>query len=192
MNPAEMQIWSLAALPLLVFFARVLDVSLGTVRIVLLYRGARRLAPLIGFLEMLVWLVAVGQVVQHLDRPLHYLAFAAGFATGTWVGLRIDERLALGLVAVEIISPSDASDLVAELRDEGFGVTTVAARGLKGRVRLIITVIRRRDYRRLARLVERIHGDAFVTVSDVRAASRGYFQPAVASFRPWLELTGKK
>jgi uncharacterized protein YebE (UPF0316 family) len=190
--PTEIDMWPLAGIPLLIFMARVTDVSLGTMRIILVSRGQRRTAPLIGFVEILVWLVALGQVVQNLDRPINYLAYAGGYATGTWVGLLVDEKLALGLLAVRIITQRDAKGLVDKLQEARFGVTSVAARGLQGRVRLVFTVVRRRDFRRLQELIQLESPQAFVSVSDVRLTSKGYFSPPISSYPRLLEMLRKK
>lgn len=190
--PTDLDLWPFVGIPLLIFFARVTDVSLGTMRIVFVSRGQRRTAPLIGFFEILVWLVALGQVVQNLDRPINYLAYAGGYATGTWVGLLLDEKLALGLLAVRIITREDAKGLIEKLGEGQFGVTSVAARGLKGRVRLIFTVVRRRDLRKIQELIRLENPQAFVSVSDVRLASEGYFTPPLSSYPRLLEMLRKK
>lgn len=188
----EHSLWPLVLPPILIFGARVLDVSLGTVRIALISRGMRRTAPLVGFLETLVWLLALGAVVRHLDRPLNVLAYAGGFAAGTWAGLLLEERLALGLYAVQIITKRDATDLSEDLGARDFGVTSVSGRGLQGRVRLIHSVIERKEYPRLVELVRRFHPQAFVTVSDVRMASAGHLPAPSGSGLRLLEFLGKK
>src|SRR5262245_24741243 len=106
--------------PLLIFTARLLDVTLSTVRILFIARGLRHLAPVVGFVEILIWLVAISQVLAHLDRPINYVAYAAGFAAGTWTGLAVEGRLALGLAAVRIITQEDASELIGRLKEEHF------------------------------------------------------------------------
>ncbi len=170
--------WPALATALLIFVARFADVSLATMRIVFISRGVRRLAPFIGFFEILIWLVALSQVFQNLDRPLHYVAFAGGYAAGTWFGLFLEGKMALGVVAVQIISREDVGELVAELGRRQFGITTVAARGLTGRVRLLFSVIRRRDLARMLETVKEREPEAFVSVSDIRMASEGYFAPS--------------
>ncbi len=183
--------WPLAG-ALLIFAARVTDVSLGTMRIVFVARGLRRLAPLVGFVEMTVWLIAISQLVQHLDRPLNYLAYAGGYATGTWLGLLLEARLALGVVAVQIISGNDVGNLAERLAGDRFGITTVAARGLTGRVRLLYSVIRRRELAHLLETVRTLEPEAFVSVSDVRLAREGYFAPPPLGRRRLLDLLRKK
>lgn len=192
MQGIDSQFWSLIGVPLLIFLARAFDVSLGTIRIILVSRGIRRLAPLIGFFEILVWLIAISQIVQNLDRPAHYIAYAGGFAAGTWIGLLVEDKMALGLQAVRIISPDDATDLVERIRELDFGVTSFGARGIKGKVRLILTVIRKRDLSRLQAIVKELHPDAFVTVSDVRLASLGHFPSGAHGFRGQPEQSKKE
>lgn len=167
--------WPLAVVPLLIFLARLCDVSLATVRIILVSRGMRQVAPFIGFFEVLIWLVALSQVMQHLDRPINYVAYAGGFAGGTWMGMVLEGKIALGLVAVRIITPEDATDLIDRLRGESFGVTSFAARGIAGNVRLILTVIPRRELGRVRQIVEATHPKAFLSISDVRSAREGHF-----------------
>ena len=182
MNFTESELWPLVGLPLLIFVARLCDVSLSTVRIILVVRGQRRLAPLIGFVEILIWLVALSQVMQNLDRPVNFVAYAAGFAAGTYVGILLEGKLGVGLLAVRIITDEDASALMELLSARGFGVTSFAARGIKGRVRLLFTVIRRRDLKRILEVIRQRHPQAFVSISDVRSASEGYIDRTPFTF----------
>lgn len=158
--------------------ARLSDVSLGTFRIILISRGMSRWAAVTGFFESLIWLVALSQVFQHLDRPINFVAYAGGYGTGTGLGVLLERRVALGLVAVRIITKEDASALIDALRAEDFGVTRVAARGLHGRVRLIFTIAKRKNLDRLMEIIRREHPKAFVSISDVRAAEEGYLAPS--------------
>lgn len=160
--------------PLLIFCARLADVSLGTFRIILISRGMSRWAALIGFFESLIWLLALSQVFQHLDRAVNFLAYAGGYAAGTGMGVVLERRIALGLVAVRIITKDDARSLIEDLAEADFGVTQVAARGLHGRVRLIFTIAKRKNLRRLMQVVRTHSPKAFVSVADVRAAEEGY------------------
>jgi len=171
------ELWVLVGLPLLIFAARMADVTLGTVRIIFVSRGMRKLAPLVGFFEILVWLTAISQVLQHLDRPLNVVAYAAGFATGTYCGILLEGKLGIGLQSLRVITEEDASELTEELREARFGVTSFAARGVRGRVRLLFTILQRKDLERALDIVRRHHPRAFVSVSDVRSANEGYITP---------------
>lgn len=165
-------VWLLT--PLLIFIARICDVSIGTIRIISLSRGRRILAPILGFFEVLIWLFAIRQIFQNVDHVATFIAYAAGFAAGNYVGLLIEDKLALGHLAIRVITSSDATPLVARLR-ERYGVTIVPARGSSGEVQLIFMVIPRREYERALELIRREQPSAFISVSDVRSASEGIF-----------------
>jgi len=92
------EIYALIGLPLLIFFARVCDVSLGTIRIIFISKGIKYLAPIVGFFEILIWLLAISQIMQNLTNPYYYIFYAGGFATGNLVGIILDEKLSIGTV----------------------------------------------------------------------------------------------
>jgi uncharacterized protein YebE (UPF0316 family) len=125
--------YSWIILPLIIFFSRVGDVSLGTLRHVFISKGFRRIVPVLGFFEVLIWIVVVAQVMKNLNNVACYLAYAGGFATGTYVGLRIEERLALGMQVIRIITNQDSGALIAALKEKKHGVTIVDAQGGMGR-----------------------------------------------------------
>lgn len=177
--------------PILIFCARLSDVSLGTFRIILISRGMSRWAALTGFFESLIWLLALSQVFQHLDRPINYVAYAGGYAAGTGLGVLLERRIALGLVTVRIITRQDATELIDALSKEHFGVTRVAARGIHGRVRLIFTISQRKHLGRLLEIVRHHNPKAFVSVSDVRSAEEG-FVPSLSRRRLAAGLTARK
>jgi len=159
----------------LIFMARIIDVSMGTLRILFLSRGHRALATVLAFFEALVWLIAIRQIFANLTHVSAYLAYASGFATGTYVGMLIEAKLALGLLAVRIITREDASELATALNRSDYGVTAVTAKGTSGRVRLLFSIIRRRELDRVMDIVQRLHPKAFVSISDVRMANEGIF-----------------
>lgn len=167
-----------AIIPLLIFLARMGDVSLSTLRIILVSRGMKQLAPFIGFFEVTIWLFAISQAMKHLDHWYNYVAYAGGFSAGTWMGIWLEERLALGLLSVRIITAEDASDLLARLRSDRFGVTDFAARGVSGNVRLIFSVIQRKDLERMREIIRSTHPKAFISIADVRSVSEGFIPTA--------------
>lgn len=151
---------------LLIFFLRLLDVGMGTVRIVLLGKGRRGAATGLGFVEALIWVVAVVQVLDGLDDPLRMIAFAAGFAAGTYFGSRVEEWLAIGQAMVRVVSPVDSPPVAGILRDRGFGVTTLNGDGLDGEVRVTFSVIPRKHVRDVTRLIGEHNPGAYVTVDS--------------------------
>lgn len=183
-------VWVL--LPLFIFCARAADVGLSTLRILFIAQGRAVLAPLVGFFEALIWLIVIGQILTHLTNPVAVIAYAAGFAAGNSVGLLLERWLAMGLQAVRIITQVDSQKLVDRLADEGFGVTVIDARGAKGQVQVLFTVVRRRDVPRVIGLAGEHNPRAFLSVEDVRRSSEGVI-PGPSGVLGWPErwkLTG--
>ena len=162
-------------LPLIVFFARVVDVSLGTMRIIYTSRGKRNIASLLGFVEVFIWIVVVSQIVRNVHSLPAYIAYAAGFATGTFVGMKIEERLALGTLVLRIILPQGGDEMAQSLRSAGYGVTIVNGEGSAGAVKLLYTVIKRRDLEEVAGIIHANNPKAFFSVEEVRLAESGVF-----------------
>lgn len=160
--------------PLVIFLLRIVDVSLATTRMLLAVRNQKLLVPLIGFVEVLVWLFAAGNAIRFLDSPLHVVGYAAGFAAGNIVGLWVEEKLALGLATVRIISAHGGVELADALRDQGFGVTEFAGQGREGPVEVVYTVAKRSQIRRIMDEVKVWDPGAFVTVEEPRAIHRGW------------------
>lgn len=179
-------------LPLAIFVARTIDMSLSTLRIVFIAQGRRGLAPLVGFFESLLWLLVVGQAIKHLDNPLCLFGYAGGFAFGNFVGLIIEGRLAMGNRLVRIIQPGEAPELVDALRAEGQGVTVLDGHGVTGKVQLLFAIVRRRDVDKVMATVDRVAPSAFVSIEDIRQAHQGtYFAPQQGeSF--WRRLLARK
>ncbi len=161
--------------PVIIFFARILDVTVGTLRIVFITRGKTLLAPILGFVEVLVWLVIVSQVIQNIDNVANFIAYAAGYATGNYVGMFIENKLALGLLMVRIVTRKDASELIKYLKENNYGFTNVPAYGNDGQVNVIFTVIKRRKLPIIIDTVKKFNPRAFFSVEDVRSVSEGIF-----------------
>jgi uncharacterized protein YebE (UPF0316 family) len=173
METGNWQSW--VVLPLLVFLARLVDVSLGTVRIILISRGRKYLAPTLGFLEVLIWITVVSQVVSGAQNIVAYLAYAAGFAVGNYVGMLIEEKLAIGTLVVRVILPQEGSLLVERLHAEGYGATYVDGHGASGPVMLIYTIVMRKELSRVVGLIQEVHPKAFFTVEELRSTQQGIF-----------------
>lgn len=173
MNAAE--ILHVALLGALIFMARICDVSLGTMRIAFISRGHKILAPVVGFFEVLIWLIALRQILQDLTNVFYYVSYAGGFAAGTFVGLWIEERMAIGNRIIQVITRQDATELIESLRLAGYGVTSLAAHGIDGHVHLLFSVIKRQDIDTFITIVERHNPRAFYSIEDVRFVSEGVF-----------------
>lgn len=165
-------------IPLLIYIARIVDVTFGTLRIIFVAKGQRLAAPLLGFVETLVYLVAISQALQNLDTFLSYFAYAAGFATGNYVGISIENRLAMGVVLVRVITAKDAKPLFQSLALNGYGATWVDGQGASGHVTIIYSVIRRKDLTNVLAIIQSFDPNAFYSVEDARLAAKGIFPPA--------------
>lgn len=157
--------------PLLIYCARVVDVSLGTLRIILVGRGMRTWASILGFFEILIWLLAISQIVLNLTSLENYIAYAAGFATGTFVGMTIERKLSMGTLIVRIITPRDAADLVYYLIAQDYRVTHLDGHGALGPVKVIFTIVPRKSLRKVLEIINRFDPEAVYSVEDVRLAS---------------------
>ena len=176
-------IFNWVVLPALIFLARVVDVSLGTIRIILVSKGQRFLAPLLGFFEAMIWLVAIGQVMQNLSNALCYLAYGAGFAIGNYVGIVLEERLAMGHSVIRIVTAKETTPLVDKLVEAQYGVTSVEAKGATGDVMLIYTIIKRKDLPEVVRIINEFDKKAFYSIEDARTAKEGVFPKHTHSHR---------
>ena len=162
-------------LPLLVFVSRVADVTLGTLRIIFTSRGRHNLAPLLGFVEVLIWIVIISQIAENAHSLTAYIGYAAGFATGTYVGMRIEERMALGTLVLRIILAKGADELTSALRAAGFGVTSVTGDGAQGTVKLLYTIVQRKNLSVVTGIIHQISPRAFFSVEEVRSSEMGIF-----------------
>jgi uncharacterized protein YebE (UPF0316 family) len=163
------------ALPLLVFVAELFVVTLSTMRIIFVARGMKFLAPILGFFEVSIWLFAIGQIMQNLSALSCYFAFAGGFTTGNFLGVLIEKKLAIGTVVVRIITPKDVGELIEALQTAEYGVTTLDAQGGTGPVKVILTVVRRKELERLIAIIKEFDAKAFYSVDDLQALEAGIF-----------------
>lgn len=129
----------------------------------------------LGFFEALLWLLAVSQAVRNLSSPISYFAFAAGYSMGMFVGIKIEARLALGKQILRIITHKDSTELIAKLKENHFGTTTIEATGGTGPVKVILTVINRKDLPGVAAIIQEHNPNAFYSIEDIRTASQGIF-----------------
>ncbi len=167
-------LFSYVILPLLIFLARIMDVSINTIRIIYVLGGRRLTATLLGFFESFIWLMAIRQIFEHLDNWVCYVAYPGGFAMGILVGMMIEERIAYGKVIVRIITRKDVTELIDFLNQNNFRYTRVNTEGLDGPENLVFTVLPRESLEDLLHKMKAILPTAFFTVEKVnRAAESG-------------------
>ena len=176
-------------LPLMIFLARVADVSIGTVRVIFVSRGLKYLAPVVGFFEILIWLLAIGQIMKNLSNPVCYIAYAGGFAIGNFVGICIAEKLSLGIVLIRVVTKKDAAELVENLKSADYGVTSINGHGTAGQVKVVFTIVPRREVKKVVDLIKKFNPKAFYTIEEVGFVEKGVLPPKqVSSFTNSLRL----
>ena len=167
--------FSMVILPLVIFFLRIMDVSIGTIRIIFVSRGNKLIAPILGFFEVFIWVIAISNIIQDLDNWYAYFAYAGGFATGNYIGMLIEERLAMGISLVRIITKRELIGLREALFERGYGTTTVEAHGKLGEVNMIYTIVKRKDLEKTIALIKEFNPAAFYTIEDIRYVSQDNF-----------------
>ena len=164
---------------LAIFLARVTDVTLATFRTLMVVQGRGVQAAIIGFFEITIYVVSLSAVVNNLDNPFNLLSYALGFACGNYLGVKIEGKIALGNLSVQVILKTpDNEDLKELLRDKGFGVTVLTGQGREGAREILNLVINRKDLKVMQKLIYEYDNKAFITVSNINPISGGYFLPA--------------
>lgn len=171
----ESEFFTWVVLPLLIVIARMLDVTLGTLRIIFVSRGNRLIAPILGFFEVFIWIVAMGQIIQNLSNPLTYLAYALGFALGNFLGIEAEEKLAIGFLVIRLFVIKSEEDIRTKIIDAGFGVTSIEGKGSAGKVTILYSVIKRRDLEKYLSIVNEGNQEIFYSVETARAAHLGIY-----------------
>lgn len=162
-------------LPLLIFTFRIVDQSIGTLRLIFAAKGMKRLAPLFAFFESFIWLIAIGQIMQHLDNIFCYIAYAGGYAAGNYFGILLEEKLSIGTVVIRVIPQKDTTELIAHLRAQNYGVTVVPVDGMLGPTKMLFTTIRRKEVQHVIDIIKEHNPAAFYTIDEVKVVSGGYF-----------------
>jgi uncharacterized protein YebE (UPF0316 family) len=168
--------WSTLSNALFIFALRLTDVSMGTVRTIMVMRGMRKLAALIGFVEVSIWVLAISRVLGNVNNAWSVLGYGGGFAAGTLLGMWIEGKMALGYVYVHVVSMAKGLEVAKAIRDAGFGATQMQAEGRTGPVHLTDIVAPRRQVKNILRQVNQVDGESFVTVEEARQVMRGYLR----------------
>jgi len=171
----ESTVFNWVIFPILIFFSRVCDVTIGTIRIIFVSRSKRLLAPILGFFEVLIWIIAITQIMQNLNNWFYYIAYAGGFAMGNYVGIIVEEKLALGTLIVRVFLVNDDHSLRDCLYQAGFGVTSMDACGMNGNIKIIYTVVKRKDLDQVIEIIEKCNAKAFYSIEEVKDVKQGIF-----------------
>lgn len=165
------------------FLSRVTDVSIGTIRVILLTREKKGIAASLGFLEVLLWVVVITQVIKNLNNVFCYLAYAGGFATGTFIGMILEEKLAIGFSLLRIISPQNGNKIANKLSEAGYGVTTINGHGSRGPVKIVLTVLKRKKIDQAMKIVQNVEPDVFYSIENARRTNTTAFEDSPGLLR---------
>ncbi|MBN2042456.1 MAG: DUF2179 domain-containing protein [Candidatus Aenigmarchaeota archaeon] len=158
----------MVVIPLLIFLARVLDVSLGTIRIIFISKGMKYVAPMIGFFEILIWLMAISQIMANLTNIFNYLAYAGGFATGTFLGIIIESKIAMGYLSMIVVTKKEPTELIENMESSSFETTTIRAKGKRDEVGMVFAVVKRKKMRSVLNIIKEFDPDAFYSIEDIK------------------------
>ncbi len=190
----DTNVFNYIILPLLIFLSRVADVTIGTIRIIFVSKGMKYIAPILGFFEVFIWILAISSIMQNLDNYLNYIAYAGGFAAGNFVGMLLEEKIAMGVMIVRVITQKPADRLIDKLHSLGYGITSVDANGYKEEVNVIYSLIHRKELKTVIGIIKKYNPLAFYSVEDVRYVNESVFPmrrmllgktPDGSAFRRW-------
>ncbi len=169
-------LYNWVVLPLIIALARILDVTVGTIRVIFVSRGLKYYAPLLGFFEVIIWLLAIGQIMQQLDNFMCYIGYGAGFAMGNYIGILLVEKMSLGTVIIKVIPKKDTSLLVQNLREANYGVTTIPAFGKDGPVQMVYSILKKKNLPEVIGIINHHNPHAFFTIEEVYGVNEGFFK----------------
>lgn len=149
---------------LLIMSMRICDVTIGTMRTLLVVQGKKYYAALAGFFEVLIWIFAMRFIVQNLDQIINLFGYAGGFALGNILGITIEQHIGIGFSQINIISRHFADKIADALRKSKFGVTLLPGEGTAGGVSILVIVIRRKQQKSVLKLIDSIDPTAFISV----------------------------
>lgn len=158
-------------IPLLICLARVVDVTIGTLRIIFVSKGMKYVAPVLGFFEVIIWLLAIGQIMQNLSNFMNYIAYGLGFAIGNFVGIYVEGKLSIGFVLLRVITRKTAVKLINYFKNSGFRFTILNAESDEGPVSIIFMALKRKNVPEVIKCVKKYNPRAFYTLEDIRTVS---------------------
>ena len=168
-------------LPIVIFFGRICDVTLGTLRIIFVSKGERYKAPIVGFFEVFIWVVIISQIFAHANSLLSYVAYAGGYAAGNYIGILVENKIAFGFVLFRVYTKKDGHQLAQILNKNNYGSTFIKGEGVISEVDIIETVVSRKSQHSVRKIIDDFDRDAFYIIEDIRSKQKGIFGLATPS-----------
>lgn len=167
------------ALYIIILFAKIVEVSISTIRLVYINKGERVKGAVLGFIEIMIWLLIVSSVLNNItEDPFKILAYAAGFSLGNYIGVTIESKIAVGLASIQVVVSEESGEILAEiLRDESYGVTIIEGRGRGDSKKILLFVqLKRKKIPEAVRIIKQNAPDAYITVNDIKSMVGGYIR----------------
>lgn len=169
------------ALPLIIFFGRICDVTLGTLRIIFVSKGEKIKAPIVGFFEVFIWVIVISQIFSNANDIIAYLAYAGGYAAGNFIGILVENKIAFGFQMFRIYSKKNGAELTSTLNKQGFGSTYIKGEGAISEVNIVEAVVDRKNVRQIKKIIDAFDPNAFYIIEDIRSKRKGIFSVASVS-----------
>ncbi|MDL2222924.1 DUF5698 domain-containing protein [Bacteroidales bacterium OttesenSCG-928-M11] len=169
-------------LPIIIFFGRICDVTLGTLRIIFVSKGEKNKAPIVGFFEVFIWIVIISQIISRANDLISYISYAAGYAAGNYIGILVEKRIAFGYQLFRVYTKKDAHTLMKLLNQDGFGSTYIRGEGIISEVDIVETVVSRKGGEKVVQTIQQFDPDAFYLVEDIRSKQKGVFGFSAGGF----------
>ena len=167
-------------LPIIIFLGRICDVTLGTLRIIFVSKGEKNKAPIVGFFEVFIWIVIISQIISRANDIVSYIAYAAGYATGNYIGILVEKKIAFGFQLFRVYTKKNAHELVQLLNKEGFGSTFLKGEGAISEVDIVEIVVSRKGVERVTKIINDFDENAFYFIEDIRSKQKGIFSFSTA------------
>lgn len=169
----------------MIFLGRIVDVTLGTMRIIFVSKGEKYIAPVIGFVEVFIWIVVISQIFSRANDMISYISYAAGYAAGNFVGIMIEQKIAFGVLLCRVYTAKNGKDLVSLLSSHGYGATTIRGTGSVGEIDVVETVVNRKCLKDVVSVFEEFDPNIFYVCEDVRSKQRGIFPKNKSILSRW-------
>ncbi len=175
-NITMAEVFTWVILPILIFISRIFDQSIGTLRLIFISKGLKQLAPVLAFFESIIWLLAVSQIIKHLDNVMCYIAYGGGFAMGNYLGILLDEKLSIGDVIIRIFLKEKDEDVIDKLISLNYGLTMMDGEGSQGKIKIILSIVHRKDIKNFLAVVNSVSPDIFYSIEEVKTVKDGIFR----------------
>ncbi len=161
---------------LFIILAKIVEVSMATIRMVLITKGERKIGAIIAFFEVSLWVILVSTVLDNImENPLKIIAYAVGFSIGNYLGSWIEEKIGIGLAEMQVIlMESQSVPVIEKLREQGYAVTVIDGSGKNHPRKILLMYVQRNKIRECANLIKAVQENAVITVSDKKAIYGGH------------------